>query len=205
MSARARVTMSSRPPSGGVAPSVKPTTACSIGNGALLRTCHRTSSARSLALGGIFSKRMQRHLSRRIRDDQRRATHTPAEPLDDVRHDARERRDVADIWRGKRRNDDARRERLDGVRDDARRRAAPREPRGRHVRRVDLNRHIRRRRLEQRALAHSTNVTLLISRRVVVPCSTRSTADSRSMRIPCSLAARFSSEMGRLSRINSRM
>ena len=39
---------------------------------------------------------------------------------------------------------------------------------------------------ERQERAHSTNVTLLISRSVVVPCSTRSTADSRRNSMPSS-------------------
>ena len=83
--------------------------------------------------------------------------------------------------------------------------AAHRDPRGSDVGVIDLDGDIRRRRGEQVAEAHSTNVTLLISRSVVLPSSTRSTADSRSSRMPCSFAARLTSEIGRFSRMISRM
>ena len=43
---------------------------------------------------------------------------------------------------------------------------------------------------------HSTNVTLLISRSVVRPCMTFSTADSRRKRMPSSCASFFTSEVG---------
>jgi hypothetical protein len=52
---------------------------------------------------------------------------------------------------------------------------------------------------------HSTNVTLLISRSVVTPVMSASTADWRRNRIPSSRAAFLISEVGRLSRISSRM
>ena len=52
---------------------------------------------------------------------------------------------------------------------------------------ADLEHHARRRRAEQGGRLHSTNVTLLISRSVVTPCITRSTAHSRRNR---SLVAR---------------
>ena len=52
---------------------------------------------------------------------------------------------------------------------------------------------------------HSMNVTLLISRNVVVPCRSFSTADSRRNVIPSSRAARLISDVGRLFKINSRM
>ena len=58
---------------------------------------------------------------------------------------------------------------------------------------------------KQRQEAHSTNVTLLISLSVVVPSRTRSTADSRRNRMPSSRAAFLISEVGRFSRIISRM
>ena len=48
-------------------------------------------------------------------------------------------------------------------------------------------------------------MTLLISRSDVVPLMTRSTADSRRNRIPSSRAAFLISEVGRFSRISSRM
>src|ERR1017187_6482225 len=51
---------------------------------------------------------------------------------------------------------------------------------------------------------HSMNVTLLISRNVVVPCRSFSTADSRRNVIPSSRAARLISDVGRLFKINSR-
>jgi len=51
----------------------------------------------------------------------------------------------------------------------------------------------------------SINVTLLISFKVVKPIRTRSRADSRRNRMPSSRAARRISELGRLSRIISRI
>ena len=63
----------------------------------------------------------------------------------------------------------------------------------------------RRRGAKRRQDAHSTKVTLLISRSVVVPSITRSTADSRRNRIPSSRAAFLISEVGLFSRIISRM
>ena len=48
----------------------------------------------------------------------------------------------------------------------------------------DVHGDVRRRRLEERGQVHSTKVTLLISRSVVSPSITRSTADSRRKRIP---------------------
>jgi hypothetical protein len=49
------------------------------------------------------------------------------------------------------------------------------------------------------------NVTLLISRSVVMPGAPSSTADSRRNVMPSSRAARLISEVGRLSRIISRI
>src|SRR6266498_1845411 len=54
-------------------------------------------------------------------------------------------------------------------------------------------------------LDHSTNVTLLISRNVVVPSITFSSADSRRKFIPSSLAAFLISEAGRRSIIMPRI
>src|SRR5262249_60499621 len=53
-------------------------------------------------------------------------------------------------------------------------------------------------------IAHSTNVTLLISRSVVTPASTRSTADSRRKRMPSSRAAFLISDVGRRARSRPR-
>src|SRR5438874_2627347 len=54
-------------------------------------------------------------------------------------------------------------------------------------------------------LLHSTNVTLLISRKVVVPSDTLLSADSRRKIIPSSFAAFLISDAGRRSRIIVRM
>src|SRR5207244_9629148 len=61
------------------------------------------------------------------------------------------------------------------------------------------------RRFETGQRAHSTNVTLLISRNVVTPSSTRPTAHSRRNVMPSSRAARLISDVGRRSRIMSRI
>src|ERR1019366_5253192 len=73
----------------------------------------------------------------------------------------------------------------------------------------DLERHGGRRFLQQRfkLVEHyaSINVTLLISRKVVIPRRIFSTADSRRKVMPSSLAARLISEVGRRFKIISRM
>src|SRR6202040_755072 len=84
--------------------------------------------------------------------------------------------------------------------------APPVEARPRHAVGRDLHGDGGRGALVQRAEdAHSTNVTLLISRSVVTPFITCSTADSRRKRIPSSRAAFLISDVGRFSRIISRM
>src|ERR1019366_4900875 len=73
----------------------------------------------------------------------------------------------------------------------------------------DLERHRRRRFLQQEfeLVEHypSINVTLLISRKVVIPSRIFSTAESRRKVMPSSLAARLISDVGRRFRIISRM
>ena len=97
-------------------------------------------------------------------------------------------------------------DRFDRMRGDHRLAAAPLEARSRHASSGDVHGHWRRRTLaERRERAHSTNVTLLISRSVVTPAMTCSTADSRRNRMPSSRAAFLISDVGRFSRIISRM
>src|SRR5204862_2771887 len=88
------------------------------------------------------------------------------------------------------RNEHAGRQRLGGVRRDRRLPAAEFEGGCRHAACRELDGDVRAGGFAERSKqAHSTNVTLLISRRVVIPSMTRSTAHSRRKRMPSSRAA----------------
>ena len=85
---------------------------------------------------------------------------------------------------GQRAADRAIGQRLDGMRRQDRPARPALDARHGHPARCDVDGDGRRRLLEERGQRHSTKVTLLISRSVVSPSMTRSTADSRRNRIP---------------------
>ncbi len=85
---------------------------------------------------------------------------------------------------GQRAGDRAVGQRLDGVRRQDRPAEPAFDPGDGDPARRDVDGDGRRRLLEERRERHSTNVTLLISRSVVRPSITRSTADSRRKRMP---------------------
>ena len=148
----------------------------------------------------------ERHLRHDVRHDEADAPR-PAESLQHAIERGGDGRPVERVRRGQRGH-----ERALGQ---AARRRAPRPPAARRASRASRptpgwrrspTAARRRRRLAERSeQTHSTNVTLLISRNVVVPLMTRSTADSRRNRIPSSRAAFLISDVGRFSRIISRM
>ncbi len=181
-------------------------TAWSIGNGALLRICQRTISCRSAGRAGTFSSLSSETfatVSGTTSDTREGALPPSCASVLAITCDSAGTSDMFSAEQAGR--DQAVGDRLAGMGGDHRLAATPRQPRRGHMRVIDLNGDVGRRCLEQIAEAHSTNVTLLISFSVVSPSITRSTADSRSSRMPCSFAARFTSEIGRLSRMISRM
>ena len=155
------------------APGVTLSTACSTGNGARLahlpaddlaqvrgtaRAPSRACSSDTFATVSGTTSATRAAARRRV------APSTRATTCDD-------RRDVGHVEAGERRHDGARRQRLDGVR--RRRRACRRATSTRAAATwvaIDFDGDVwRRGRREQVEQAHSTNVTLLISRSVVSP------------------------------------
>ena len=148
----------------------------------------------------------QRYLGDGIRDDQADAPRPAADPVEHMAERPQYGRAIVDIRGRQRRHERPVRQRLGRIGRDDRPSAAEFQTGGRHAVRGHFDRHRWRSRLAQWGQdIHSTNVTLLISRSVVVPCITRSTADSRRNRIPSSRAAFLISAVDRFSRIISRM
>ena len=131
-----------------------------------------------------------RHFHGEIWDKQSNALRSP-EPLDHPVHRSGHRPLVAHIVLCQGRNKRRLRQRLDDVGCNSWLAASHIQCSPGHLMRSDFYRDRRRpgalRR--ERKDTHSTKVTLLISRSVVVPSNTRSTADSRRKRIPSSRAA----------------
>src|SRR6516165_8968340 len=146
----------------------------------------------------------QRHSGDDVRDDEA----NPSRPSHTLEHAIERRHDRGAVLRVRRRerwDQRRRRQRLDGVRCDNRPPAPPLDRSGRYAAGGDLDGNARCNRIGHRKkTAHSTKVTLLISRRVVTPAMTCSTADSRRNRIPSSRAAFLISDVGRFARIISR-
>ena len=156
-------------------------------NGAALRTCHRISSSRSRARAGTFSNRSRDTLA--TLSGMASATRFGRAPIR-----SNTRRSAAATAFGSAMlvafSDGMTApggQRLDGVRGDRQPGVAGGDGRGRHPMPRDFDRNGGRRRAT--GMIYSTKVTLLISRSVVVPCSTFSTADSRRNRMPSSCAS----------------
>ncbi len=188
---------------------MNPICALSIGNGTDFRTCQRTICARSCGPPGHLVETHERDLGRAVRHHERDPL-GPAELFEHGLDGSRDGDAVRDVVRRERWDDGTRRQDLADVLTDTAVPAAageddPGHPRRRHLQPDDG----RRRRPPACERCHvysySTNVTLLISRKVVRPVTTRSTAHSRRNRMPSSRATRLISEFGRRSRIISRM
>ena len=163
---------------------MKATTASSSGNGVVFLTCQRISSSRSAARAGTLSNRTM--LTRAIESGTTRQTRPPWPPAAaQARSTAAATTATSAMFgaasapvtapSGSGSTACAASDRPGGPALD---------PRDRDPARRDVDGDGRRRLLEERRERHSTNVTLLISRSVVRPSMTRSTADSRRKRIP---------------------
>ena len=188
-------------------PGTQDTWASSILNGAALRTCHRISWSRSCALAGIFSNRTSDSLPTVSGSTSAMRFGRDGQPIEHAANRRRQRRGIVHVDRVQRRRRP--RQRAGALLHSSRAHACPPAP--------TITAAVTRRALISTAAAaairepaghgstHSTNVTLLISRSVVMPLRTCSTADSRRNRIPSSRAAFLISDVGRRLRISSRM
>ena len=199
-SARASDTTSPWPPSARPR-RASTSTACSIG-GRSLRTCQRTISCRSAAFAEP-SELHQRDLRDRVRNDKGDTARVRAELPSTRRYrSATPARSACSMWPATAPR--PRRQRFDGMRGDHGVAAAPDSVADDDVA-IDFDRHVGRRRLRRSRRRSFDEGHLVDFAQGGLAGSTRSTADSRSSRMPCSRAARLISEIGRFSRIISRM